>query len=318
MPPPPWPPRPPPRRPSDMTVGDSALTGLSSMTGFARSGGQAGSASWAWEVKSVNAKGLELRLRLPPGFDSLEATARARLAARVTRGTVHAALTLQRPKPEQTARIDRARLDALIEAVSAIVLPRGIAPATLDGLLALPGVVEIVDRGDVAEGDLDRDLLAGFDAALEGLCAMRAGEGRQLGRVLGERLAAIGRLTAEAQAAPGRTAGAVRERLAHRIAEIAAAAPTLDPIRLHQEAVLMAAKADVREELDRLAMHAAASAALLDEGGAVGRRLDFLAQELGREAGTLCAKSNDAGLTTVGLALRTEIEQFREQVQNLE
>ena len=288
------------------------------MTGFARSGGHAGPATWAWEMKSVNARGLELRLRLPPGFEPLEAAARARLALRVKRGTVHVALNLQRPKPEQTARIDRGRLDALIEAVSAIVLPRGVAPASLDGLLALPGIVEIVDRGDAGAEGLERDLLAGFDAALDGLCAMRAGEGRELGRLLGERLSAIGRLTAEAQAAPGRTAEAVRERLARRIAEIAAAVPTLDPVRLHQEAVLMAAKADVREELDRLAMHATASAALLDEGGAVGRRLDFLAQELGREAGTLCAKSNDAGLTVVGLALRTEIEQFREQVQNLE
>ncbi len=291
---------------------------LASMTGFARSGGRTGTANWSWEMKSVNARGLELRLRVPPGFDALEAEARARLAARVKRGTVHVALNLQRPKPEQTARIDRAKLDALIAAVSVLVLPRGIAPATLDGLLALPGVVEVVDRDDAVGQDLEPDLLAGFDAALDDLCAMRAGEGRELGRVLGDRATSIARLTGEAQAAPGRTPEAVRERLTRRIAEIAAAVPALDPVRLHQEAVLMAAKADVREELDRLAMHAAASALLLVEGGAVGRRLDFLAQELGREAGTLCAKSNDAALTAVGLALRTEIEQFREQVQNLE
>lgn len=301
-----------------MTAAERGGVGLSSMTGFARSAGQTGPATWVWEMKSVNAKGLELRLRMPPGFDALETAARARIAARVKRGTVHVALTLQRPRPEQTARIDRAKLDALIEAVSAIALPRSIAPATLDGLLALPGVVDLVDREDSGTDELEADLMTSFEAALDELCAMRAGEGRELGRVLGERLAAIGRLTAEAQAAPGRTAEAVRERLAHRIAEIAAAGPMLDPVRLHQEAVLMAAKADVREELDRLAMHGSASFALLAEGGPIGRRLDFLAQELGREAGTLCAKSNDALLTTVGLALRAEIEQFREQVQNLE
>lgn len=301
-----------------MTASTLHGPGLSSMTGFARSGGQARAATWTWEMKSVNAKGLELRLRVPPGFDALEAEARARLAARIKRGTVHAALNLQRPKPEQVARIDRAKLDALLEAVSAIVLPRGIASATLDGLLALPGIVEIVDRDEGGAEELEPGLLAGFDAALDGLCAMRAGEGRELGRVLGDRLTAIAGLTADAQSAPGRTAEAVRERLAHRLAEIAGAAPALDPVRLYQEAVLLAGKADVREEIDRLAMHAAAATALLAEGGAVGRRLDFLAQELGREAGTLCAKSNDAGLTAVGLALRTEIEQFREQVQNLE
>ena len=292
--------------------------GLSSMTGFARSGGQRGAAAWAWEIKSVNAKGLELRLRLPPGFDALEAAARARRAARAKRGTIHAALTLQRPKPDQTARIDRAKLDALLAAVAAVPLPPGVAPATLDGLLALPGVVEIADCGEAGDDGLEREMLAGFDAALDGLCAMRASEGRELGRVLGERLSAIARLTAEAQDAPGRTPEAVRDRLARRIAEIGAAAPALDPVRLYQEALLIAGKADVREELDRLAMHAAAAAALMAEGGPVGRRLDFLAQELGREAGTLCAKSNDAGLTAAGLALRTEIEQFREQVQNLE
>ncbi len=161
-------------------------------------------------------------------------------------------------------------------------------------------------------------MLAGLDAALAALCAMRAGEGRALGAVLRARLDEVGRLVAAAESAPGRAAEAVRARLVQRVAELSGAVPALDPVRLHQEAVLMAAKADVREELDRLAMHRVAADALLREGGAVGRRLDFLAQELGREAGTLCAKSNDAGLTTIGLALRTEIEQFREQVQNLE
>ena len=294
------------------------MDGPSSMTGFARSVGQTGSTTWTWEIKSVNAKGLELRLRLPPGFDALEAAARARMAARIKRGTVHVALNLHRQRPDQTARIDRVKLDALLDAVSAIPLPRSVAPATLDGLLALPGIVEIVDRDDAATGDLEAVLIAGFDAALDGLCAMRADEGRALERVLGERLTSIRRLTAQALAAPGRAPEAIRERLALRIAEISAAGSTLDPVRLHQEAVLMAVKADVREELDRLAKHGTASTTLLAEGGAIGRRLDFLAQELAREAGTLCAKSNDAELTAVGLALRTEIEQFREQVQNLE
>ncbi len=299
-------------------AGDARGTALCSMTGFARTAGQAGAATWVWEMKAVNAKGLELRLRVPPGLDGLEAAARARVAARVKRGTVHAGLTLQRPKPEQAVRIDRDKLAALVASVSALALPPGLAPATLDGLLALPGIVEVTDRPAPAEDDLDARLLDGLDAALDGCLAMRAREGEALGRVLGERLRAIARLVAEAEAAPGRAPEAVRARLERRVAELAGAVPALDPVRLHQEAILMAAKADVREELDRLAMHRAAAAALLAEGGAVGRRLDFLAQELGREAGTLCAKSGDAALTTIGLDLRTEIEQFREQVQNLE
>ncbi len=291
---------------------------LASMTGFARSSGQAGPAAWVWEVKSVNGKGFDLRLRLPPGLDALEAPMRARVAAKVKRGTVQATLSLQRPKPEIRPRIDRDKLAALVEAVSAIALPPGLAPATLDGLLALPGIVEMVDSEDQPDEDLDRRLVQGLDDALAALEAMRAGEGQALGRVLDDRLRAVARLVDAAEAAPGRAPQAIRERIARRIAELSEAVPSLDETRLHQEALLMAAKADVREEIDRLKMHRAAAAALLDEGGGVGRRLDFLAQELGREAGTLCAKSNDAALTTIGLELRTEIEQFREQVQNLE
>lgn len=291
---------------------------LSSMTGYARASGMVGSAAWSWELKSVNAKGLELRLRLPPGLDGLDAACRARVAAVVKRGTLQVGLALTRPKPDTTIRIDRDRLSALIDAVSAIPRPADLAPATLDGLLALPGIVEVVERADEAGAALDEAVLAGLDAALDALCAMRAGEGRALGDLLRARLGEIERLVAAAEAAPGRAAEAVRARLVQRVADLTGAVPALDPVRLHQEAVLMAAKADVREELDRLALHRAAADALLREGGAVGRRLDFLAQELGREAGTLCAKSNDAGLTTIGLALRTEIEQFREQVQNLE
>ena len=291
---------------------------LSSMTGYARSSGQVGAASWSWELKSVNGKGLELRLRLPPGLDALDAPSRARLAGRLTRGTIQVGLTLQRPRPEQSIRIDEAKLAALVAAVAGLALPPGIAPATLDGLLALPGIVEVTERAEETGDTLVPAVLAGLDAALDSLCAMRAGEGEALGGILSDRLSGIARLIASADAAPGRMPDAVRGRLARRVAELSGAVPALDPVRLHQEAVLLAAKADVREELDRLALHRSAAAALLAEGGAVGRRLDFLAQELGREAGTLCAKSNDADLTAIGLALRTEIEQFREQVQNLE
>ena len=295
-------------------------TVLSSMTGYASSSGAAGAAAWTWELKTVNAKAFELRLRLPQGFDALEAPARVRIAARIKRGTVQAGLTLQRAKPAQTVRMNRDNLAALLTALSDLHLPDGIAPASLDGLLAIPGMVEISERVDDAEqaGELGRRMLADLDPALDGCVAMRRQEGERLGHVLGERLDAMERLIGEAEAAPGRSPEVVRARLARKVAELGAGVPALDPVRLHQEAILMAAKADIREELDRLVMHRAAAAALLQAGAPIGRRLDFLAQELGREAGTLCAKSNDGALSLIGLDLRTEIDQFREQVQNLE
>ena len=291
---------------------------LSSMTGYARASGLAGDVHWAWELKSVNAKAFELRLRVPLGSDAVEPAARARIAARIKRGTVQAGLTFQRSPMTQTVRLNQANLAALMAALKDVAVPDWIGPASLDGLLALPGVVETADSTARDDEEIAPAVLAGLDAALDRCVAMRGREGDALGAILRDRLDTIGRLTRDADAAPGRTPDAVRSRLRQRIASLRAEVPALDEIRLYQEALLMAGKADVREELDRLALHRAAAASLLDEGGAIGRRLDFLAQELAREAGTLCAKSNDGSLTAIGLDLRTQIDQFREQVQNLE
>ncbi len=288
------------------------------MTGYARADGKTAGVAWAWEVKSVNAKGFELRLRVPPGFDALEIPARSRIAARIRRGTIQANLNLQRPQASQTVRINRENLKALIVVLAEIKVPDRLRPASLDGLLAIPGVVEQADRADRYDAMVADDMMAGLETALDRLVAMRSQEGGALGVVLLERLEAIARLTQDADQAPGRKADAVRKRLGQRISSLMAEIPPLDETRLYQEAILMAAKADVREELDRLMLHRAAAAALLADGGPVGRRLDFLAQELSREAGTLCAKANDGDLTLIGLDLRTQIEQFREQVQNLE
>ena len=291
---------------------------LSSMTGYARADGETAGVAWLWELKTVNAKGFELRLRVPPGFDALEARARSRIAARTRRGTIQASLNLQRAQATQTVRINRDTLQALIMALADIDVPDRVRPASLDGLLALPGVVEQVDRAERDDGVLAQDVMAGLETALDRLVAVRRQEGEALGVLLRERLVAIARLTQDADQAPGRKPEAIRIRLGHRMATLMAEVPALDETRLLQEAILMAAKADIREELDRLVLHRAAAAALLDEGGAVGRRLDFLAQELSREVGTLCAKANDGELTLIGLDLRTQIDQFREQVQNLE
>ncbi len=289
------------------------------MTGAAQHGGEIGGARWTWELRAVNAKGLDVRLRLPQGLDAVETEARRRIGARLTRGTCHATLAVTREAQPARLRIDEERLAALIAAVAAIPLPPTIAPATLDGLLGLRGIVEL---GDAAPDPAAQDALAaacltGLDAALDELVAMRDREGRSLDAVLKVRLDSITALTRAADASPLRRPEAVRERLAATVAALVGQ-PGLDPDRLHQEAVLLAARADVREELDRLAAHVAAARELLASGGAVGRRLDFLAQELGREATTYCAKVNAAALTAIGLELRVEIEQFREQVQNIE
>ena len=292
---------------------------LSSMTGFARSAGASPPFRWSWEIKSVNSKGLDLRLRLPPGFDAIEAECRARLSKCLARGAVYATLTAQRDAGALDIRVNEQALASLLAAIERLDLPSGVRPASVDGLLAVRGVVETVDNVDdeAAGAAAQQAMLAGLDAALDEIVRMRAAEGAALAEVLAARIDRIAALARAADENPGRRPEAVRARLEQSIAALAGQV-SLDPNRLHQEALLMAGKADVREELDRLAAHVAAARDLMRKPGAVGRRLDFLAQELAREANTLCAKSNDAALTNLGMELRVEIEQFREQVQNIE
>jgi uncharacterized protein (TIGR00255 family) len=293
---------------------------LASMTGFARAQGALGVWRWTVEIKCVNAKGLDLRLRVPPGFDRIEAEARARLGKALSRGTVFANLTAAREGATVTARIDAALLAEVAAAARAAAEKFGLAPPTLDGLLAVRGVVEAVEAEDdepTRAATCDA-MLATFDEAITALVAMRRSEGEALRKVLAERLDAIAALTQAADDNPARRPDAVRARLAASVAALMGAARGLDETRLHQEAILIAGKADIREELDRLHTHVAAARTLLAQGGPVGRKLDFLAQEFGREANTLCAKSNDASLTGQGLELRAQIEQMREQVQNIE
>jgi len=292
---------------------------IASMTGFARMAGDFAPFRWAWELKSVNAKGLDLRLRLPPGFDVLEPEARALLGHKVLRGTCYATLTLQRDAAAPEIRVNRAALEALLAVLAEVPLPKGVQPASLDGLLGLRGIVETVERGeDEAHiAQVRAAALATFAEALDALIGMRQSEGHALANILNARLDRIAALTAAAEDCPARKPDAIRARLAQSIAALAGHVG-FDSDRLHQEALILAAKADIREELDRLATHVAAARDLLSKGGPIGRKLDFLAQELARESNTLCAKSNDASLTGLGLELRVEIEQFREQIQNIE
>ena len=289
------------------------------MTGFARVSSATANYRWAWELKSVNAKGLDLRLRLPPGFDAIEIEARAVLAEKLARGTCYATLSAQREAGMPEVRLNETLLRRLVEAVSHIPHDGALRPASIDGLLAIRGVVEIRDAGDDERDllDVQKAALTGLAEALAALVAMRRGEGAALAQILGQRLKRLAALRQAADDCPARKPDAVRAKLAESIAQLEGQGK-FDETRLYQEALLLAAKADVREELDRLAAHIGACDELLHKGGPGGRRLDFLAQELGREANTLCAKSNDASLTAIGLELRVEIEQFREQVQNIE
>jgi uncharacterized protein (TIGR00255 family) len=293
---------------------------VKSMTGFARADGTSGPNRWSWEVKTVNGKGLDVRLRLPPGIEALEGPVRAATTVRFSRGSCQIGLAIKREAPLGAVRINQPVLDAILSAMAEAAKHVDAAAPRLDGLFALKGVLETEEPEESeAEGAaLHRELLAGLESALDACASMRLTEGAALARVLHARVDEIETLAREAEASPARQPIAIREKLATQIRLLLDAAPALDPDRLHQEAILIAAKADIREELDRLYAHVALARQLLGQGGTIGRKLDFLAQEFNREVNTLCSKANDVTLTNIGLSLKTVVEQFREQVQNIE
>jgi uncharacterized protein (TIGR00255 family) len=290
------------------------------MTGFARGHGVSGAYSWAWELKSVNAKGLDLRLRLPVGWDAVEGPVRSGAAQLLARGTVYGTLTVERQGVAPVVRVNEPVLAAVLATIKNLSDRVNAAAPRLDGILSLKGVIEVIDEDEREEDRraAEAAVIAGFHATVAELAAMRRHEGEALGQVLTQRVTEIAALAARADSAPGRRPEAIRARVAEQVAMLLDTSSRFDPDRLHQEAILIATKADIREELDRLASHAAQVERLLADGGAIGRRLDFLAQELNREANTLCSKSNDVELTNIGLELKSVVEQFREQVQNLE
>ena len=293
---------------------------LSSMTGFARGHGVAGSYAWSWEIKSVNAKGLDLRLRLPPGWDAVEVLARKSATEKLSRGTVYASLTVERKGVAPTVKVNEPVLAAVLATLKSLGGKVDAAKPTLDGILSLKGVIEVTEEDEREEDRhaAEAAIIAGFEKLLADLIVMRREEGATLGRLLSARLTEIAALAARAETAPGRKPEAIKARLAEQVATLLAASTRFDSDRLHQEAILIASKADIREELDRLASHVAQVHKMIADGGPIGRRLDFLAQELNRESNTLTAKANDVDLTNIGLELKSVVEQFREQVQNLE
>jgi uncharacterized protein (TIGR00255 family) len=293
---------------------------LSSMTGFARSHGTSGPYAFEWELKSVNAKGFDLRLRLPPGWDEIEQIARKRAAEVLSRGTVYANLNVKRADALSSVRVNEEVLASIVKVAGQLAGRIDAVAPSIDGLLAIKGVIEVVEpeSNEAEDAAAKAAVAAAFDQALTALAEMRRREGATLGEILSQRMDEIEALTRKAEAAPGRKPEAVRARLAEQIAALLETSDRFDADRLNQEALLIAAKADIREELDRIASHISQAREMLGKGGAVGRRLDFLAQEFNREVNTCCSKSNDLELTNTGLAMKNVVEQFREQVQNLE
>ena len=293
---------------------------LSSMTGFARSHGASGPYTFEWELKSVNAKGFDLRMRLPPGWDEIEANAKMRAGELLSRGTVYANLNVKRANAASVVRINEDVLASIVTVAHQLAGRIDAVAPSIDGLLGIKGVIEVVEPESNEEEDKAAKLAvaAAFEQALAELVSMRRREGEMLGNILIQRMDEIERLAKKAEAAPGRKPEAIRARLAEQIATLLEASDRFDSDRLNQEALLIAVKADVREELDRIASHISQTRELIGKGGSIGRRLDFLAQEFHREVNTCCSKSNDLELTNTGLEMKNVVEQFREQVQNLE
>jgi len=294
---------------------------IASMTGFARASAEALGRTVTWEARSVNGRGLDVRLRMPPGLDRLEGEIRSRAARKFDRGNVSLNLTIEAPASAPQLQINRAALDQILSLVADLSGKVDAAAPRLDGLLGLRGVIETVAEApldEAAQAKVDAATLATLDKALDGLAIARRSEGKALFAVLGGILDEIGGLTGEAAANAATRPAAIKARLEAQIAELVGAGTPVAPERLAHEAALLAVKADVREELDRLGAHLTQARELFAKGGAVGRKLDFLCQEFNREANTLCSKSTDIALTRIGLALKTAIDRLREQSANVE
>ncbi len=291
------------------------------MTGFSRTVGTHGAWAWTWELKSVNAKGLDIRLRLPMGFDGFEAQARNNLSKLFSRGNISVGLMLKQTEAGGGYRINQEHLETLLQAAAALrARVPDAGPVSIEGLLGLRGVIEAIedDVDDDARTALEAALMTSLDDAAVELAAARTEEGARLVSVLIDFVAGLDGLCSQAQGAAETQGDAIRARMKEQLAVIFEETSTVDPGRLEQEIALLMTKADIREELDRLAAHLASVRELLESGGAIGRRLDFLCQELNREANTICSKATDTALTRIGLDMKATIEQFREQVQNIE
>jgi uncharacterized protein (TIGR00255 family) len=290
------------------------------MTGFARGSGEMRDLRWICEAKSLNGKGLDIRCRMPPSFEPLEAAIRTLAGERFARGTLSISLTVERLAGGAEIRLNRPVLDQLLKIASELERLPGIAPARLDGLLAMKGVLDIIEPAP-SEAELatrEAAVLQGVALALDKLQAARKAEGQHLTAIIDGHIGKIETLAKDARRLAGGLQETLRSRIAAQVALLLETAPALDPARLAQETALIFTKGDITEELDRLDAHVAQARQLAASGEPVGRRFEFLAQEFHREANTLCSKSTTVELTRIGLELKAVIDQFREQIQNVE
>jgi len=290
------------------------------MTGFARREGASGAWTWAVEARSVNGRNLETRFRGPPGFEGLDRAVREAAQARFQRGQINVTIQGKRADSQGKARVNLDELNRLVALSQPFVAGGQVTPPSFDGLLLVRGVLETADEADDEEGRraVEAAMAASIEAAFDALRLAREEEGAALTGVLLGLVDRIEALTLQAETLAAAQGPALKDRFAKRMSELIGEGASTFEERIVQEAALLAVKADVREELDRLIAHVASARGLIGDGGAVGRRLDFLAQEFMRESNTLCSKSAAAALTTVGLDLKAVVEQFREQIQNVE
>jgi uncharacterized protein (TIGR00255 family) len=292
---------------------------ISSMTGFARKEGRSGPFEWVWEMRSVNGRGLDVRLRLPNGMEELEGYIRAVTPKSFTRGNIQISLQFDQ-RAQQQLQVNQDVLAQVLKQLAALQGTPGTADATLDGVLALRGVLEMQDPEiDADEIDArDFQLRATFDATISDLDNSRREEGHRIDATLRSHLTAISALVSRSEVIAAARPDSVRDRLRAQIDEVLGDRPTVPEERLAQELALLMVKADISEEIQRLKAHVEAAEESLESNEAIGRRLDFLCQEFNREANTLCSKANDVALTAVGLDLKVEVDRLREQVQNIE
>ena len=293
---------------------------LSSMTGFAQSSGEKDGLHWQWEIKSVNGKALDIRCRLPSGFEALEAVARSTLAQHIKRGNLQVTLTATGAAALEAVVVNEAVLEQVLTIAEKLRDRIGGAPLNAEALMGLRGVLDVVQPTQTEAEIAMRlaDVSGSLEKAAVALDAARREEGARLSTVISAQLEKIESLVAAARDCPARSVDAIKARIQEQVARLLDTGAGFDKDRLHQEAILIATRADIQEELDRLFAHLEAARALIASPEPAGRKFDFLAQEFNREANTLCSKALDKTLTAIGLELKTIVDQMRDQVQNIE
>lgn len=293
---------------------------LKSMTGFASSSASHGGYSWSFEVKSVNAKGLDIRSRVPSFLDGLDIEIKKHVSNALQRGTIFVNLNIERDGADNDFTINTKLLDSLIETASSYADRPGIASASIDGLLNIKGVIDFSskDIDEATKKQLLDALINNLQVAVSQLIEARSSEGARMQEILSKNMDEMLELVTSAEKSAAVRIDAVRERFQANVERLLQDDASISKDRLEQEIAMLAVKADITEEIDRLKSHITEAREIMESSDAVGRRLDFLSQEFNREANTLCSKSNDKDLTRIGLAMKILIDQFREQIQNIE